>query len=60
MKTYLNGNQSVLLHFLLDVFNVEYVTSYETELELELTAHFTVEWTLYTPVLPALQTETQT
>lgn len=58
MKTYLNGNQSVLQHFLLDVFNVEYVTSYKTE--LELTARFTVEWTLYTPDLPVLQTETQT
>lgn len=46
MKTYLNGNQSVLQHFLLDVFSVEYVTSYKAELELELTAHFTVEWTL--------------
>lgn len=59
MKTCLNGNQSALQHFLLDVFNVEYVTSYTTELELELTAHFNVEWTLYTPDLPVLQTETQ-
>lgn len=30
MKISLNGNQSILQHFLLDVFTVEYVTGYKT------------------------------